>query len=333
MEKTEQIIRETAKELFNSGRVEILIGYEKGTLPFRTRPVFIRNAAEADRLVWNSWCSNNLAVYLPGLFEQKKHKKNEAPPLPPKVGIVAKSCDVRSVINLVREHQIPRQNVVIVGVPCSGMLDAAKIKALLDNEVVTEVAEDGNTVSITGRSRSSGTKVKRDDVVFNACLECCSPMPEGVDLLVQGTARNASQNKYDRVKEFESMAPGERWNYFLSEISRCIRCNACRQVCPNCYCKECFADQTNPRWVDAGDDISDIMLYHIGRIFHQAGRCVECDACTRACPMGIDIRTFTQKLACDVKDLYNFVPGFSPEEPLPLCTYKPDDKQDFITEP
>ena len=135
------------------------------------------------------------------------------------------------------------------------------------------------------------------------------------------------------MKMFECMTAAERWKYFESEISRCIRCNACRQACPNCFCKECFADQTNPRWIDAGDDVSDAMLYHIGRIFHQAGRCVECDACTRACPMGIDIRTFTQKLAYDVKDLYGFVPSFSFEEPLPLCTYRPDDKQDFITEP
>jgi Fe-S oxidoreductase len=75
------------------------------------------------------------------------------------------------------------------------------------------------------------------------------------------------------------------------------------------------------------------MLYHIGRIFHQAGRCVECDACVRACPMGIDLRTFTQKMAQDVKEMFDYSPGFSADVPVPLCAYKLDDKQEFITEP
>ena len=75
------------------------------------------------------------------------------------------------------------------------------------------------------------------------------------------------------------------------------------------------------------------MLYHIGRIFHQAGRCVECDACVRACPMNIDLRTFTQKLVKDTGELFGYVAGMSFEELPPLCTFKEDDNQDFITEP
>jgi Fe-S-cluster-containing hydrogenase component 2 len=75
------------------------------------------------------------------------------------------------------------------------------------------------------------------------------------------------------------------------------------------------------------------MLFHIGRIFHQAGRCVGCNACVRACPMGIDLQVFTQKLVKDVQELYQYTPGLPLEEPLPLCTFKVDDSQDFITEP
>ena len=176
METIEIKIREIAKELLSSGRIKLMIGFENGTLPFRARPVFIREAPDAGRLVWNSWCANNLAVYLPGLFEPKKHKKNEAPPPPPKVGIIAKSCDVRSVINLVREHQLPRQNVVIVGVPCAGMVDVAKINALLDEDTAAAVEDDGTTVSITGHLRSGSKKVQgmtsSSIPALNAALRC-----------------------------------------------------------------------------------------------------------------------------------------------------------------
>ena len=92
-------------------------------------------------------------------------------------------------------------------------------------------------------------------------------------------------------------------------------------------------DQTKPAWVDRGNHLSDVMLYQIGRIFHQAGRCVGCDACVRACPMGIDLRMFTQKLVKDVKELFGYTPGLSLEELPLLCTFREDDTQDFITEP
>jgi ferredoxin len=81
------------------------------------------------------------------------------------------------------------------------------------------------------------------------------------------------------------------------------------------------------------DDLSETMVYQIGRMFHNAGRCVECDACVRACPMKIDLRLFTQKLGKDVKELYGYEPNFSTEEPPPLCTFTERDSEGFITEP
>ncbi|GAF73983.1 unnamed protein product [marine sediment metagenome] len=92
-------------------------------------------------------------------------------------------------------------------------------------------------------------------------------------------------------------------------------------------------DQSLPRWTGITNDISDTMFFHIGRIFHQAGRCVDCGACVAACPVGIDLRKFTYKLVKDVKNLYEYEAGLSLEELPPLATYKPDDEQEFMTEP
>ncbi|MCK5138705.1 MAG: 4Fe-4S ferredoxin, partial [Thermodesulfovibrionia bacterium] len=60
---------------------------------------------------------------------------------------------------------------------------------------------------------------------------------------------------------------------------------------------------------------------------------VECDACYRACPMGVDLRTFTKKIVMDVDELFDFIPGFSTEELSPMSTFKEDDSDDFTTEP
>ena len=295
MKKTEAKLRDAVKKLLAEGKVDVVIGYEAGTLPLCTRPCFVREANAVDALVWNEHCSNNLAVYLPGLFERPARMKGEYEP--PKVGIVAKGCDVRSVVGLLKERQVPRENLVIIGVPCVGM-------------------------------KSPG-----EDKIQEACEECTDAAATGADVTIEGDAKQAAVTRYEKVKEFEGKSREERWQYFVDEISKCIRCYACRQACPNCYCKSCFADQTKPRWIGAGDELSDLMAFHIGRIFHQAGRCVECDACVRACPMGIDLRPFTTKLGKDVLELFNYIPGSSVDDPLPLCTFTEKDSEEFITEP
>ena len=91
--------------------------------------------------------------------------------------------------------------------------------------------------------------------------------------------------------------------------------------------------QSLPQWAGITNDISDTMFYHIGRIFHQAGRCVDCGACVAACPVSIDLRKFTYKLVKDVEDLYEYEAGLSLDEPQPLATFNPDDEQEFMIEP
>jgi formate dehydrogenase subunit beta len=330
MREIESRIRETVKDLFNKGKVDLVLGYEKGPVPFRSRPAFIEDEESADRLVWGPFCRNNLAVYLPRFFPVQANVKEKKPY--PRIGVVAKGCDARSVNGLIRENQVPAENIIIIAVPCEGMLDVSVADFITDPGDVTSFVEceDGSfeVAMVSGEKK----RIKAEDIVATACSECPSPLEEGAGVRIEGKPKESAKQEYEKLVKFESMSTEERWNYFREEVSRCIRCNACRQACPNCYCKVCFADQTKPRWLGAGDDITDSMMFHIGRIFHQAGRCVECDACVSACPMDIDLRLFTQKLGKDVKDLFGFVPGLSDED-LPLCTYKENDNQDFISEP
>jgi ferredoxin len=315
MNETQTRLRTTVKDLLGGGKIDAFIGYERGSLPFRSRPLFAERAEDTEKLVWDWFCANNLAVYLPLLFEKKKNGEEL-----PKVGIAAKGCDLRSIFGLVKERQLPRKNITIVGVPCRGVVDAAKLSALAGEGVLT--GEEDQL-----------SKIAEQRILQDVCLECRHTEANGADVLIDGTPRDKGTQNFDTVSAFEAKPAKERWNYFESEVSKCIRCYACRQSCPNCYCKVCFADQGKPGWLAGGTHISDLMLFHIGRIFHQAGRCVGCNACVRACPMGIDLGTFTQKLVKDVQELFQYTPGLPLEEPPPLCTFKADDSQDFITEP
>jgi ferredoxin len=324
-------IRAAARGLLEQKKVDILVGFERGSDGYRARPAFLRAAGDAERLVWDATCSNNIAVYLVGLFQRPPQRKG-APVVLPRVGFVAKGCDLRSLVALVKEKQAPRENLVLVGVPCRGMVDEGKLAAAVGGEQVVALQDGEAKVEVT---LASGKKVslEREPLVQDACLSCQYPAPEGVDILVEGEARTPGDNGDGLVKAFAALAAGERWQHFQKEISRCIRCYACRQACPTCYCKECFAEMNSPAWIGVSTELTDASIFHLIRIFHQAGRCVECDACVRACPMGIDLRTFTKKMAADVRELFGFTPGFDLETPPPLVTFREDDSQEFITEP
>ena len=332
MDSTQTLIIGKAKELLSKGTVDLVIGYESGSLPLRTRPSSVRDAGKTERLVWNSFCSNNLSVYLPPLFRKPEVRPKEEVPVPT-VGLFAKGCDARSAVGLILENQVPREKLVIIGIPCKGMVDPAKIERQLGDGRPIAWSESPEGMLEVGTREGSKTEMSRENVLLDACLECANPMPECADVMIQGEAKVPAGNAYASLADLESGPAEERWRRFSNEISKCIRCYACRQACPNCFCKTCFADQSKPQWIGSGLDSSDVVVFHLIRIFHQAGRCVECDACVRACPAGIDLRAFNRKLGKEVKELFDFVPGLSTEELPPLCTFRNEDKQDFLTEP
>ena len=134
----------------------------------------------------------------------------------------------------------------------------------------------------------------------------------------------------DPLTDFEMLSPDQRWQVLMDDVSRCIRCYACRQVCPSCYCPTCFVDANSPQWVGKTTAGSDNMMFHLMRAMHMAGRCVECGSCSRGCPMGIDLMKFNRKVAQVVKERFGAVAGLNPDEPPALAAFDPNDKQEFI---
>jgi len=132
------------------------------------------------------------------------------------------------------------------------------------------------------------------------------------------------------VAAWEKLAADERWAEFWDTIKDCIRCYACRDACPLCYCHVCFVDEAMPQWCGKTQDEADVATFHLLRAFHCAGRCTDCGACEAACPQGIKMRRLTSKIEKDIRGLYGYQPGMSLDEQPPLVVYRPNDPQDFI---
>ena len=313
----EENVREKAKELLKKKDVDLVIGFGEGTQPLRATPLFIRSPEETDRLVWNSFCDNNLATFL--------HKFNRF-----KVGIVVKGCDARSVTALALEKRFKHDQVVLIGVPCQRMVDRRKVKkaAGVKGEIL-RAREEGDRIIVTGEDFE--TPLKRDQYLYTSCKACTHRNPLNANVLVADRVEEAPlTDPYPDAKEFEKKSPEERWKFFEEQTERCIRCYACREACPMCYCNECFVDSTAPKWLGRGLSPADLQFYHIVRAYHQTGRCTACGACERACPMDIPLVYLTQKLNQEVEELFQFETGVDQEALPPLATYKTEDRQEFI---
>jgi len=310
-------IREIARNLLEEGRVEMVIGFERGTMPLRRTPCFVRQKGEVGRLIWDSFCENNLAKYLVGRAEP--------------LAIVAKGCDARSIVELIKENQLRREQVIIIGVPCQGMVDWRGVEAGFEGGEVREAEEKDGKLILKGADFEK--TLDRDDFLYPSCQTCTHRNPVIYDLLAGELVSEREADPYQDVAEFESRSGEERWGCFTLEFSKCIRCYACRNACPLCYCQECFVDSTHPQWVGKTTNDSDTMAFHLTRAFHLAGRCVDCGACERACPVGVDIRKLNRKLVKDVKERFGYEAGLSLEQVAPLATFKPDDPEEFMVNP
>jgi ferredoxin len=307
-------IRALAADLLDKGEVERVIGFAKGTIPMATSPIAIGSKQEIEKLVFNSTCGLNLAN-----FARKQTGK---------IAIIAKGCDSRNIVTHIVENQIKRDEIVIIGVPCTGMVDKFKIASLFKDEI-TQFEEAGDTLTVASLSQTK--TLNKQDYLRENCSLCTHRNPVLYDVLAaELVEEQVLENPFPDVDRIEALDPESKWAHFENLTKNCIRCYACRNACPLCYCPTCFVDESGPQWVGKGQNKTDVDTFHFLRAFHCAGRCTDCGACVEACPMGINVRDFTRKLNKDALEMFGWEAGLDLTKRPPLDAYSPQDPNDFI---
>ncbi len=316
MQEYTEKIREVAKRLLQAGEVDVFIGYKKGSVPMMNEPILISDPQKADLLYWDSNCGLNLCTYLT--------KRTD------RIGIIANGCNSRSIVNHIVENQINREQLYIVGIPCTGMIDYRAVNRAVDLREILDIEEATGRFTVKGKDFEE-TFEKKDYLQTN-CSVCIHRNPVIYDEMVADKVEEQRDIEiFEDVRNIENMGSDQKWEFFTNMISSCIRCYACRNVCPLCYCPTCFVDESQPQWVGKSIDPTDTMTFHILRAYHCAGRCTDCGACERACPVGIPVRQFTKKLNKDTLEIFSWEAGLTMEQRPVLDVYRPDDYNDFIT--
>jgi formate dehydrogenase subunit beta len=291
-----EAIRAEAGRILSAGEVTAVIGYSAARRKGAAQPIIISDSADAAKLVFTPASVNNLALYL------TKAKKEI--PKKGRIGIVVKGCDLKAITGLLGEAQLKREELYLIGVPCAGVLASTAHPA-------------------TGLTA---------ETIAPKCTECDARLPQGCDFVpAQTPATPELERKYAaEIARLEALTPVERWAYWKEQFAKCIKCYACRQVCPFCFCEQCLCDRNKPQMVETTPRPAGNTAWHIVRAMHLAGRCAGCAECERVCPMDIPLNLLNRKMAKELKELFDYEAGFEVNEKGPLTTYNEKDDQSFI---
>lgn len=303
-----------AKELLASGKVQKVVGWKKGLFEDDITPAVFTSAEELDKdFVFNENCKANLSKYLVEITKEIEIAKSttrmnntmakqrdpnaEDKPIPQAVVLVfLKPSDTYSFTQLLKENRITREDVYAIGVPCQDTLNGG------------EVCE-----SCAGKKHVSCDELIGVDEAAEANLE-------------------PNTKRMEEVAKLEAMSVEERYEFWRNEFSRCIRCNACRNICPACTCEKCVFDNnalfTSQKVAQTSFEED---LFHIIRAWHVAGRCTDCGECSRVCPQNIPLYLLNRKFIKDINEIYgDYQAGADMESKPAMLRFETSDPETTI---
>jgi len=260
------------------------------------------------------------------------------------VAIIARGCDALGVKRLLVDKRVEAEKVLVLGVPCTGCLDMAKL-ADAAGVTVTDVSavniDAGKlAIEVNGKGQPvSGPELEK--AIWFTCQACDVRMPSETAEMLGGelgaltawasqAPAVSAEASVAEVTRLEELPADERYAHWEAYFQRCLRCFACRNACPACNCRVCVLESYDPKWLGHPTETPEQFMFHFIRAVDVAGRCVACGECERACPVGIPLMQLNRKFSKDIRNLFGVDRPHVPGEREPLGRFEPDDPEEFM---
>ena len=320
MQKINELIIKEAETLLKEGKVNAVLAWKKGEHFYDQTPGFFTSLEEIKDLIYDDFCGANLSKYL------FKHRGEYE-----KIAVFLKPCDTYSLNELLSENKVVREMVVAIGTPCSGMIDIRKIRAL-HIKGITKVTVLKNSVTV--ETLYGNKTLTKEEILLEKCLACKGSAYMVSDKTIGEPLEviHAPYDRFEKVRALEKLTPAEKFSFWQKELSKCIRCNACRDVCPCCTCEKCVFDNPHSGISSkANADSAEEQVYHIIRAYHVAGRCTDCGECSRVCPQGIPLELLNRKFIKDINEFYGeYQSGDNAGKKPPLLDFALNDVESTV---
>jgi formate dehydrogenase subunit beta len=191
-------------------------------------------------------------------------------------------------------------------------------------------------IHLFGVDVSQGLPVTLKDEIA-AALQITESGAGGWESISEAVARLTEGRKRVRENRLGEIRQKMASNGGISSLfTACIRCHNCMTACPICYCKTCLFktaafDHEPAYYLNAARRkgatrlLGDTLLFHITRLNHMTASCVSCGMCSSACPSDIPVGMIFSAIGEQVQQTFEYVPGQSVSEPLPLITFQPNE--------
>lgn len=315
----QEAIKKRAAALLEDGTVKRVLGWRRGDMPYNPEPCFFESAEALSDFVYDGFSAANLSKYM---IEAAKYDG--------KTLVFLKPCDTYSFNQLLCEHRVDRDKTYIIGLGCRGKLDMGKIRALgIKGITAIRGAEADGGDTLTFETVYGEKTCAYKDGLLERCRVCKGKEHKIFDELIGESTDTNDKDRFAEIVRIENMTADEKFAFFQNELSRCIRCNACRNVCPACSCRKCVFDgDTFDSAQKANADSFEEKMFHIIRAFHVAGRCTDCGECSRVCPQGIPLHLINRKLILDINQNFGeYQAGEVADSRAPLVSYAENDRE------
>jgi formate dehydrogenase subunit beta len=237
IKQIEENLRNEARRLLASGEVSMVLGYGRGFDENHPMPYAAKKPEEADNLIFNEYCTYNLARYL-----------TKYPPKT-KIAVAVKAADSRAVVQLIQEEKLRREDLVLLGIPVVGLKDPKSGEAvdrrtashlanpvlydvLLGDEIhgVADASPYDALAELEGMDEEAKAAFWKKE--FGKCIRCFACRKACPMCYCDPCFMDASRPRW---ADKSPTADGNLMYHltrFYHLAGRCIDCGECSRACP-----------------------------------------------------------------------------------------------------